>query len=62
MNKRETGPNLDSSDFGWGLPALPCISGRDLAGKIVKAPAVDSRFKIGDNVWPGSHMLRTLVD
>jgi hypothetical protein len=37
-------------DFGFGLPTLPCISGRDLAGKVIKAPRADSRFKVGDTV------------
>jgi NADPH:quinone reductase-like Zn-dependent oxidoreductase len=37
-------------DFGWGLPALPCISGRDLAGTVVKTPKRESRFKVGDKV------------
>ncbi|CAL3967898.1 unnamed protein product [Diplocarpon coronariae] len=37
-------------DFGWGLPALPCISGRDLAGRVVKTPSVRSRFVKGDSV------------
>ncbi|KAK0127125.1 hypothetical protein ONS96_006683 [Cadophora gregata f. sp. sojae] len=37
-------------DFGWGLPALPCISGRDLAGKVVKTPKSKSRFCKGDNI------------
>lgn len=37
-------------DFGFGLPALPCISGRDMAGKVVQAPRADSRFKVGDTV------------
>ncbi|RFU23894.1 hypothetical protein B7463_g12446, partial [Scytalidium lignicola] len=37
-------------DFGFGLPALPCINGRDLAGKVVKAPKAKSRFKKGDIV------------
>lgn len=39
-----------NSDFGWGLPTLPCISGRDLAGRVVKAPKGDSRFRVGDIV------------
>ncbi|OBT42414.1 hypothetical protein VE00_06028 [Pseudogymnoascus sp. WSF 3629] len=39
-----------ASDFGWGLPALPCISGRDLAGTVVKTPKRESRFKVGDKV------------
>lgn len=37
-------------DFGWGLPALPCISGRDLAGKVVKTPKSKSRFCRGDTI------------
>ncbi|KAH6724550.1 hypothetical protein BKA61DRAFT_536174 [Leptodontidium sp. MPI-SDFR-AT-0119] len=37
-------------DFGWGLPALPCISGRDLAGKVVRTPKAKSRFSKGDNI------------
>ncbi|KFZ13582.1 hypothetical protein V502_06537 [Pseudogymnoascus sp. VKM F-4520 (FW-2644)] len=39
-----------ASDFGWGLPTLPCISGRDLAGTVVKTPKRESRFKVGDKV------------
>ncbi|KAH8601555.1 hypothetical protein B0O99DRAFT_606896 [Bisporella sp. PMI_857] len=37
-------------DFGWGLPALPCIAGRDLAGTVVIAPKLKSRFREGDRV------------
>ncbi|KAF7867290.1 hypothetical protein EAF04_005373 [Stromatinia cepivora] len=37
-------------DFGFGLPSLPCISGRDFAGKVVKPPQANSRFKSGDIV------------
>ncbi|EMR81629.1 hypothetical protein ACHAO1_008033 [Botrytis cinerea] len=37
-------------DFGFGLPSLPCISGRDFAGKVVKPPQANSRFKPGDTV------------
>ncbi|CZT01008.1 related to oxidoreductase [Rhynchosporium agropyri] len=37
-------------DFGWGLPALPCISGRDLAGKVVRTPKQRSRFSKGDTI------------
>ncbi|TVY34216.1 Trans-enoyl reductase, partial [Lachnellula subtilissima] len=37
-------------DFGFGLPDLPCISGRDLAGKVVRAPKTKSRFDVGDKV------------
>jgi NADPH:quinone reductase-like Zn-dependent oxidoreductase len=32
------------------LPELPCIAGRDLAGKIVIPPSTRSRFKKGENV------------
>ncbi|KAG9241658.1 hypothetical protein BJ878DRAFT_216717 [Calycina marina] len=37
-------------DFGWGLPVLPAIAGRDLAGKVAIPPNTTSRFKQGDNV------------
>ncbi|RAL62449.1 hypothetical protein DID88_005015 [Monilinia fructigena] len=37
-------------DFGFGLPSLPCISGRDFAGKVVKPPRGNSRFRSGDIV------------
>ncbi|PQE03591.1 oxidoreductase zinc-binding dehydrogenase family protein [Rutstroemia sp. NJR-2017a BVV2] len=37
-------------DFGFGLPTLPCISGRDLAGKVVKPARAACRFKVGDTV------------
>ncbi|KAG4031467.1 hypothetical protein MFRU_009g02400 [Monilinia fructicola] len=37
-------------DFGFGLPSLPCISGRDFAGKVVKPPQANSRFRSGDIV------------
>ncbi|KAI9650665.1 hypothetical protein NHQ30_000685 [Ciborinia camelliae] len=37
-------------DFGFGLPSLPCISGRDFAGKVVKQPEASSRFRSGDIV------------
>jgi len=41
---------LSYRDFGWGLPKLPCIAGRDFAGKVAIAPKSRSRFKKGDNV------------
>lgn len=37
-------------DFGFGLPTLPCISGRDMAGKVIRASRANSRFRIGDTV------------
>jgi NADPH:quinone reductase-like Zn-dependent oxidoreductase len=32
------------------LPKLPCISGRDFAAKVVKAPTRTSRFKVGESI------------
>ncbi|PGH27889.1 hypothetical protein AJ80_00439 [Polytolypa hystricis UAMH7299] len=37
-------------DFGWGLPSLPCIGGRDLAGAVAKTSKRASRFRLGDVV------------
>ncbi|CAG8955117.1 hypothetical protein HYFRA_00007132 [Hymenoscyphus fraxineus] len=37
-------------DYGYGLPALPCISGRDFAGTVVKPPRGTSRFGLGDKI------------
>ena len=37
-------------DYGFGIPALPHISGRDFAGVVVKAPKGQSRIKAGDVV------------
>ena len=37
-------------DFGFGLPDLPCISGRDMAGKVVRGSKSKSRFRPGDTV------------
>jgi NADPH:quinone reductase-like Zn-dependent oxidoreductase len=42
--------NRSHSDFGWGLPKLPCISGRDFAAKVVKAPTKPSRFEVGQSI------------
>ncbi|CAM1500481.1 Fc.00g096430.m01.CDS01 [Cosmosporella sp. VM-42] len=37
-------------DFGFGIPELPYISGREAAGTVVRAPAGLSRIKPGDKV------------
>ncbi|KAH9903594.1 quinone oxidoreductase [Xylariomycetidae sp. FL2044] len=37
-------------DFGFGIPVLPYIAGRELAGRIVRAPKTDSRLSEGDRV------------
>ncbi|KAI5923601.1 quinone oxidoreductase [Camillea tinctor] len=37
-------------DFGFGIPVLPYIAGRELSGRVVKTSATSSRFKEGDNV------------
>ncbi|KAI9711596.1 MAG: hypothetical protein M1812_007118 [Candelaria pacifica] len=36
--------------YGFGIPSLPCVSGRDFAGVVLKAPVADSRISIGDVV------------
>ncbi|KAF2146963.1 uncharacterized protein K452DRAFT_294481 [Aplosporella prunicola CBS 121167] len=37
-------------DFGFGIPSLPYIAGRDVVGVIVKAPKAQSRVREGDIV------------
>lgn len=37
-------------DFGFGIPSLPHISGRDFAGVVVKTSSSKSRVKKGDTV------------
>jgi hypothetical protein len=32
------------------LPKLPCISGRDFAAKVIKAPTKPSRFEVGESI------------
>ncbi|RMZ86539.1 hypothetical protein DV736_g6237, partial [Chaetothyriales sp. CBS 134916] len=41
-----------STAFGWGLPSLPCILGRDYVGKVVQkhVPEADVGLEIGDVV------------
>ncbi|KAI9721322.1 MAG: hypothetical protein M1828_005182 [Chrysothrix sp. TS-e1954] len=38
------------ADYGFALPSLPWINGRDFAGIVVRAPRAPSRIKIGDIV------------
>ena len=38
------------SDYNFGLPSLPWINGRDLAGVVVKAHKNLRRIRVGDVV------------
>jgi len=49
-----------SSDFGFGIPTLPYVSGRDLVGHVVQAPKSPSRIKTGDIVLTPSTDYRDL--
>ncbi|KID82539.1 GroES-like protein [Metarhizium guizhouense ARSEF 977] len=37
-------------DFGFGLPPLPCIAGRELAGEVAQVSPGNTRWKVGDRV------------
>lgn len=37
-------------DFGFGIPELPYLSGRELAGTVAQVDDNDSRWKVGDRV------------
>ncbi|KAK2593092.1 hypothetical protein QQS21_009222 [Conoideocrella luteorostrata] len=37
-------------DFNFGLPQLPYIAGRELAGTVAKVPSESSKWKVGDRV------------
>ncbi|KAF4966105.1 hypothetical protein FSARC_6156 [Fusarium sarcochroum] len=39
-----------SPDYGFAIPELPYISGREAAGTVVRAPQTQSRIKNGDKV------------
>ncbi|KAF5006231.1 hypothetical protein FDECE_7391 [Fusarium decemcellulare] len=39
-----------SPDYGFGIPELPYISGREASGTVVRAPQRSSRVKTGDKV------------
>lgn len=49
-------------DFNFAIPELPYISGRELAGEVVRKPNPSSRLKARDRVrsfpWPPTHSLR----
>ncbi|AEO68433.1 uncharacterized protein THITE_52820 [Thermothielavioides terrestris NRRL 8126] len=37
-------------DFNFGIPELPYIAGRELAGEVVRKPSRSSRLQVGDRV------------
>jgi NADPH:quinone reductase-like Zn-dependent oxidoreductase len=37
-------------DFGFGIPELPYLSGRELAGTVAQVDDNESRWKVGDRV------------
>lgn len=43
-----------SVDYGFGIPVLPYVAGRDFAGEVVEAPATHSHIRVGDIVICGS--------
>ena len=47
-----------SADFGFGIPALPAVNGRDLAGVIVDVGSAVKRLKKGDKVFGPSTQYR----
>jgi len=47
-------------DFGFGIPTLPYIAGRDLVGVVVSESRVKSRVKKGDVVFSASTDYRDL--
>ncbi|TID14087.1 GroES-like protein [Venturia nashicola] len=50
-----------SPDFGFGIPVLPFLSGRDIVGTVIKAPAnPSSRVKKGDVILTASTDYRDL--
>lgn len=52
---------LANSDFGFGIPVLPYLSGRDIVGVVIKAPAnPSSRVKEGDVILTASTDYRDL--
>jgi NADPH:quinone reductase-like Zn-dependent oxidoreductase len=51
---------LSHSDFGFGIPELPYIAGRDFVGTVVQESQSASRFKRGDVVFAASTDYRDL--
>ncbi|KAL8290442.1 hypothetical protein RQP46_002700 [Phenoliferia psychrophenolica] len=47
-----------SADFGFGLPTLPAVAGRDLAGVVVRTGSAVTRFRVGDLVFGPSTQYR----
>lgn len=41
---------IDCSAYNFGLPELPCISGRELVGQVVKTASGGTRLQAGDIV------------
>ncbi|KAM0748093.1 GroES-like protein [Meredithblackwellia eburnea MCA 4105] len=47
-----------SADFGFGLPTLPAVNGRDLSGIVVRKGTAVTRFEVGDKVFGPSTQYR----
>ncbi len=39
-----------SRDFGFGIPVLPYIAGRELVGQVIRTSVSTTRFQEGDQV------------
>jgi NADPH:quinone reductase-like Zn-dependent oxidoreductase len=49
-----TEPNIISSDFNFGIPELPYISGRELSGDIVQVGKGATDWRVGERVSDAS--------
>lgn len=47
-------------DFGFGLPPLPCIAGRELAGEVAQVSPGNTKWKVGDRVRDDGSILQLL--
>jgi NADPH:quinone reductase-like Zn-dependent oxidoreductase len=47
-----------SVDFGFAIPTLPAVNGRDLAGSVIEIGPDVKHFKIGDKVFGPSTQYR----
>lgn len=46
---------MQNRDYGFGIPTLPYLSGRDIVGVVIKAPSTpSSRIKAGDIILTAS--------